>query len=53
MMMKNIFFDGTLPGSVALGLDVGPVPLAGSGSTVNQVKSLTYIPSSPFLARVL
>jgi len=42
MMMKNIFFDGTLPGSVALGLDVGPVPLAGSGSTVNQVKSLTY-----------
>jgi len=36
MMMKNIFFDGTLPGSVALGLDVGPVPLAGSGSTVNQ-----------------
>lgn len=48
MMMKNIFFDGTLPGSVALGLDVGPVPLAGSGSTVNQVKSL-LIPSPSFL----
>jgi penicillin amidase len=38
MTMRNIFFNGELPS--VLGFDVGPIPLAGSGSTVNQVRRL-------------
>jgi len=32
--MKNIFFNGQLPSLT--GFDVGPIPLEGSGSTINQ-----------------
>jgi penicillin amidase len=39
MLMKNIFFNGELP--AFLGFDVGPIPMDGSGATVNQVSRAT------------